>query len=500
MSLRTLIPCLFCFLSAAVGSGLAQSQAQLECEQAAAQAYEACLKNGIPCIPGEPNCGAHKGSPAQCLPAYNASYQRCQPSFNWSGFVPGANAAWPSGRESAVYWNDAQGNFWLFGGFGLSAPAGTFGGAAAPINDLWKYTPTGSPGTVGTWKQLGGSDQPPVANSSTMPGGRAGAAFAVDAKGNVWIFGGVGYGPNTYGALNDLWEYTPGAGAGTWKLVWSSGPSVVNQSGNYGTTGAASSANAPGGRWNSVCWFDANGNFFLFGGFAIGSLGGAAWFLNDLWEFSPGSGMWTWLGGQTAAGKGGTVTTPGMPGGRAGASYWSDGKGNVWILGGEGFDSTGSLGALNDLWSYNSGNGQWSMVSGSATVAGATGNYGQQGTPSANNAPPGRSQATAWKDSQGNLWLFGGTNADTWIVDSPPPLLQNLFDDTWVYSPASGTWDWVGGPQGTNSTTAPGARAGAAAWPEYFPIVWLMGGYGVDSPAQYPVYLYDLWSGNGTVY
>lgn len=503
--MRVSTRCVGLLLSCAVSSITcpAQTQAQFACEKAALTSYEACLKSGIPCNPAEPNCGPHKGSPAQCLPAYQRSYNLCQPSFSWSAVGgPSVTAAWPPAREQAAYWTDAQGNFWLFGGFGLDVAAGVIGGAAFPINDFWKYTPTGSLRTVGTWKSMGGTNVPPVANTAAMPGGRAGSAFAVDAKGNVWIFGGVGYGPNTYGALNDLWQYRPGAGGapGTWKMVWSSGANVVNNAGNYGTQNVAAATNAPGGRWNSVAWFDSNGNLMLFGGFAVGSLGGPAWFLNDLWRFSPSSGMWTWLDGQMAAGRNYVVTTPGMPGGRAGASYWGDGKGNVWIFGGEGFDSNGALGALNDLWTFNSGTAQWSMVNGSLTAAGATGNYGQQANPAASNVPPGRSQAAMWKDSQGNFWLFGGTNADTWSANSPPPLLQNMFNDTWEYKTASSTWIWIAGPQGTGSTAAPGARVGAAAWPEFFPSAWILGGYGIDSPQLYPMYLYDMWSGTGTVY
>jgi len=31
---------------------------------------------------------------------------------------------------------------------------------------------------------------------------------------------------------------------------------------------------------------------------------------------------------------------------------WSDASGNLWLFGGEGFDSTGTEGTLNDLWEY----------------------------------------------------------------------------------------------------------------------------------------------------
>jgi N-acetylneuraminic acid mutarotase len=42
-----------------------------------------------------------------------------------------------------------------------------------------------------------------------------------------------------------------------------------------------------------------------------------------------------------------------MPGGRNSISSWIDTSGNLWLFGGDGYDSTGELGYLNDLWQYN---------------------------------------------------------------------------------------------------------------------------------------------------
>jgi hypothetical protein len=40
-----------------------------------------------------------------------------------------------------------------------------------------------------------------------------------------------------------------------------------------------------------------------------------------------------------------------VPGGRGYGVSWFDKSGNVWLFGGDGYDSTGS-GLLNDLWRY----------------------------------------------------------------------------------------------------------------------------------------------------
>ena len=131
----------------------------------------------------------------------------------------------------------------------------------------------------------------------------------------------------------------------------------MNAVGVYGTLDAASASNVPGSRANPVSWTDASGNLWLFGGAGYDSTGteGA---LNDLWEYSPSAKIWTWLGGSdtvNAVGVYGTQDVPSasnMPGARENAVSWIDTSGNLWLFGGDGFDSTGTEGMLNDLWRY----------------------------------------------------------------------------------------------------------------------------------------------------
>jgi hypothetical protein len=109
----------------------------------------------------------------------------------------------------------------------------------------------------------------------------------------------------------------------------------------------------------------------------------------------------------------GTLGTPAAgntPGGRTGATGWTDGSGNFWLFGGEGSDAGGNIGYLYDLWKFNPATKQWAWMSGSSTVGG-NGVYGTLGTPAAGNTPGGRSEATGWTDNSGNLWLFSGTGS-----------------------------------------------------------------------------------------
>jgi len=117
----------------------------------------------------------------------------------------------PGGRDSAVAWTDAQGNFWLFGGTGYDSQTNpqVFG----DLNDLWKYDPA-----TGMWTWMSGSntaEQPGtygtlgIAAPGNVPGARNWAVGWTDPAGNLWLFGGFCIFGNPCGKFNDLWKYQP---------------------------------------------------------------------------------------------------------------------------------------------------------------------------------------------------------------------------------------------------------------------------------------------------
>jgi N-acetylneuraminic acid mutarotase len=250
----------------------------------------------------------------------------------------------PGARSSAAHSIDASGNFWLFGGIGAD-----YTGTQGELNDLWKYS-------SGQWTWMSGANtanQPGVygtqgtASTANVPGARYQAVSWTDAAGNFWLFGGSGSDKNEPPSdfFNDLWKYS----GGQW--TWMGGANTANQPGVYGTQGTASTANVPGARYQAVSWTDAAGNFWLFGGYGIDSIGTLG-MLNDLWKYS--GGQWTWMGGANTANQPGVYGTQGMatasniPGARESAVGWLDRSGKLWLLGGE--DKNG--GKLNDLWEY----------------------------------------------------------------------------------------------------------------------------------------------------
>jgi len=418
----------------------------------------------------------------------------------------------PGSRNGATSWTDSSGNLWLIGGYGYSAE-GSFPGSAGIgyLNDLWEYSPSAK-----TWTWVAGADNTSgnmgspgiygtqgVASSSNMPGGRLGAVSWTDLQGNFWLFGGSGFdSTGKQGVLNDLWSFNPSTKQWTWvsgSNVCTSATGATGQPGVYGTLGVASAANVPGGRGNSVTWTTSDGTLWLFGGSGFDSTDHAG-ALNDLWSFSPSTGMWTWVSGSNTLGAlysmgqvgvygtQGQASTSNMPGGRWASKGWVDSSGHLWLFGGSGYFYTSSAVTFNDLWMFDPVAKTWTWVTGADTPS-ATGVYGTMGVAAAANTPGARDGGVSWTDSQHNFWLFGG----------------NSFNDLWKFSPSAGTWTWVGGSSamvgvasyGTlgvaSALNIPGGRGQGVGWVGSNGSFWLFGGSGYDSTGSQGS-LNDLWN------
>jgi hypothetical protein len=342
----------------------------------------------------------------------------------------------PGDRGGAATWSDGSGNFWLFGGRGSDAS-----GNGGYLNDLWEFNPStkqwvwmagsstiivngdGTGGQSGVYGTLG----TPAAGNT--PGGRQFASGWTDSKGNLWLFGGLGFDAGgNWGELNDLWKFDPS----TSLWAWMGGTDMISEPGVYGAMGTAATANIPGGRDSAVSWADSHGNFWLFGGSVAP---------NDLWEFNPSTKEWTWMGGSNALncnpvgycnndavyGQLGTPAAANIPSSRYSASAWTDNNGNFWLFAGEtgsGNTQEAYAGLLDDLWEYNPTTNQWTWMGGNSSEVfsfspqaiafdtGVPGIYGTQGTPATGNMPGGRTGASSWTDSSGHLWLFAGSGLD----------------------------------------------------------------------------------------
>jgi N-acetylneuraminic acid mutarotase len=352
-------------------------------------------------------------TPAARTWTWIAGGQRGNTPGNYGQFEqPGVGTS-PGARDSAATWTDAAGQLWMFGGSGLDATTSDANSSSGSLlADLWKFSPGKNEWTwVGGWSTGGtggvygtkGSGNP-----GTIPGGRFGASTWVDRAGNLWLFGG--YGIDISGnarCLNDLWSYS--ATTGIW--TWVAGASSGGQSGSY-----TSNAKTPGARYYANAWTDAQGSLWLFGGTGFDSAGNFD-ALNDLWKFTPSTGAWSWVSGASSIDASGIYGMLGVgaagntPGARSAAATRIDAIGNLWLLGGDGFDAHGDDGKLNDLWRFTPSTGRWAWMGGANTVD-AESSFGTLTVASLTASPGARSGAAAWTDTAGHLWLFGGSGSD----------------------------------------------------------------------------------------
>jgi len=229
---------------------------------------------------------------------------------------------------------------------------------------------------------------------------------------------------------------------------------------------------------------------------------------------------WTWMGGSStllapggigycAAGNYGNLGVPSpanYPSPRQAAVAWTDKKGNRWLFGGYGC----FYWLFNDLWKYDSSKNEWVWISGSDTPN-QNGIYGTSGSPASGNVPSARWFSSAWTDTNGNLWLFGGQGGSGNHV-------FGSLNDLWEFNPSTSEWTWMAGSDvipsdcpagfgacgqsgvyGTLGTAAagnsPGGRVLASTWKDKSGNLWLFGGWGYDS-AGHIGYLNDLWAFN----
>ena len=224
-----------------------------------------------------------------------------------------------------------------------------------------------------------------------------------------------------------------------------------------------------------------------------------------------GHNEWAWMSGSNSPtattiagsyGAQGVAAASNLPTIRNfGMVSWTDGSGNLWLFGGNGNDSTGANGDLNDLWKYDTSSGQWTWVGGSKLINAAD----------TASAPGARDSGVGWIDSSGNLWLFGGRGYDASGT-------FGYLNDLWEYSIAGNTWTLKGGstvsgiiaanqpgvygtPNVANAANIPGSRAFSTAQ-NINGVVWLFGGFGSDVNNSQDnlndVWQYDISSGEWT--
>ena len=389
----------------------------------------------------------------------------------------------PQGLYEAASWTDLQGNFWIFGGnyAGLSD---------ANINcDLWRYEPA-----TNMWTWMKGPGQPSqfgvygtkgVPSAANYPGARSwGCTAWTDNNGDLWLYGGSGYGNTIQVAYaDDLWRYHIATNEWTW-MGGDSDALNNNDVTVYGVQGVAAPANTPGGRWeDNSSWTDDNGRLWLYGGGGWGDD-------NDLWRYDIGTGLWTWVKGpQIGVDPTGNFGTLGVESPTnlppAGWTYtnWKDAEGNFYIWGGQ--SSNG--GNLGSVWEYKPSTNNWIWIAG-IQPDDDPGNYEQYCIQNNYTRPRSRveSRGARTRLCTNLFYAFGGAD---WVS-------FNAMNDLWAFNTQTREWTWLSGsPNFSNAgsygtlgvpaaTNLPPSRLGMTLWIDTAGTLWLFGGMNDWNDAQ----------------
>jgi N-acetylneuraminic acid mutarotase len=267
---------------------------------------------------------------------------------------------------------------------------------------------------------------------------------------------------------------------------------------------ADNSLNYPGARRGAATWTPEGSQYrYMFGGlgFADNSTQMA---LADLWRFDTVAQTWSLLPDGTYGNPLGFVSTWGtphplnQPGGRDSslAIFEPTGAGKLWLFGGSGVSTSGSPGFMNDLWSYDLGTNEWTLVSGNPTLVDQNGNMNAFNVPETTNYPGARVATSGWYHG-GKIYVFGGYGYPD--SSSPNAGSQGHLNDLWVFDTVAKTWAMINGTNlhdNPGNASMPSARRWSMPWKAPNGLFWLFGGHGAGSNGV--GYLNDMWSYNNS--
>lgn len=359
-------------------------------------------------------------------------------------------------------WTDLNGNFWLYGGL----KPGCIGFCV--YNDLWKYNPV-----INEWTWMKGTGIPNdsignygiqgVATMSNQPPCLSwGTKSWTDLNGNLWMFGGEDNNSTTsHQGFSDLWKYDIPSNMWT----WIKGPGIPDQPGIYGTKGIPNIANNPAcSAESAMSWTSNSGDLYQLEETS-----------NVLWKYNISTNMWTWVKGTpfpSVINFGNFQVEDSLTSSSYGDLYskWKDNNGNFWM-----FDAAGLM------WRYNVVTNNWTWMNGDTAFNGyCYRDYGDKCVSLSLNAPGGRHEnRAAWKDNNGNFWMYGG-----WVY------VCGGLSDLWMYKLATNQWTWAGGDSSiilspnTNYGTLgvsspmnnPGNKEGSIGWADANGHLYLFGG------------------------
>jgi hypothetical protein len=209
---------------------------------------------------------------------------------------------------------------------------------------------------------------------------------------------------------NSLWRFRSSDSTWAWIAGYSTSvPTTSSFPGSYGVKGVAASGNVPPARVYTSTAVYGN-SLFMFGGckaslsssFPVGTSVTFGDFRNDLWKFNTSQGQWSWISGSSITDISGvyndSFSNPAMPGSRCDLQAFlkmQNQAASMYFFGGYGYDGSGSLKVLNDLWQFNILTQTWKWISGNS-IGNSIGSYGVKGVTTISNLPASRKGFLMW--------------------------------------------------------------------------------------------------------
>lgn len=265
-------------------------------------------------------------------------------------------------------------------------------------------------------------------SDENWPGIQRDMSYVVDKDGLFWMFGG--YSEGSYSSI--LWSYNKQNNNFTFKK----GRPYNDSDGFDKGINVESYRNMPSGVSLSSFW-TSNNNLYKFGGITS-SLTAS----NDFWKFNIATNNWIKISEPTNDGAGhfgtkGVEDIANIPPALINTTTWTDEQGNLYLFGGRtGLSNRSNTVEYDTLWKYNISTKMWSWIGGS-DQPNATGNYNTLGQEHSLNSPGARYGSCSFKDSQGNIYIYGGFfNGKSQYY---------LLNDLWKLNMNTGQWTWLKG-------------------------------------------------------
>jgi N-acetylneuraminic acid mutarotase len=352
--------------------------------------------------------------------------------YGTKGTAAAANT--PQAMGQAAGWVDTSGNFWLHGGL--------INGGASIYANTWEYSTTThqwtyqyGPGSSAQVSETAGTSG--TFGASYTPGNIAGQMTWVNtATGYLFMYGGYYGDSNVYGESSDIWAFN----TATKQWAWYSGPLTAGPTPVMGTSGTFSSTYHPGGRDSGCLWVNsATGYIYVFGGESTdtNAKNGP---MNDLWEYNPTTLQWAWISGSmtyNSTGNYGAIRVANsgyIPGSREFQNCFTGINNEFYMFGGQGYDSAGNFGDLNDLWLYIPSANTWTWIKGQLTNGGAA-TYGTQNLPALNNTPDNRFSASTWFTTNTGLYPWPASGGTRFYLFGGDDNTGTPYSDLWEFIP-----------------------------------------------------------------